>query len=242
MASRLVVPLALLALIAAACSGDDETADTAPPSTPAPTALPTTTPTTTPSTTAPTTTTTTVPATTAPTTPPTTPAPTAPPVTASTLPLPVPDGFTLEEVQVIDRDFREGYDLFLGALGDVDNEDAVQASLAYATGDETENVTSTVELFRTNNRRLERLPSPPESFEILQGPTRLDTGEIGMSLCHVAPYRNVEGAPGAESVLNDGVVTQRISVVLRLEDGVWKRSATYFEGEWPGVVRCQDVS
>lgn len=146
---------------------------------------------------------------------------------------------------MIDLDLREGYRRLFAAFLDVNDEAAVQAALAYTTGDETANVNSLVELFRTNNRRLEPLPTPPESWEFLQGPTRLTNGDIGMSLCHVAPYRTVEGGPGSgadETVLNTGVVTERWSVVLRLEDGIWKRAATYFEGDWQGVVRCQDVS
>lgn len=246
MASRLVIPLALLALVATACSGGGESADTTPPTAIAPTTVDATTTTAATTTTSTTTTsTTTVPAATQPTAPPSTPAPTAPEVTASTRPLPVPDGFTLEEVQVIDRDFREGYRRYVAVLEDVNNEALVQAALEYTTGDETREVMELVEIYRTNNRRLERLPAPLESFEILQGPTTLTNGDVGLTLCHIAPYRNVEapGGPGtAETVLNDTVFTQQISINLRLEDGVWKRSGNFFEGEWPGVVRCQDVS
>ncbi len=245
MASRFVVPLTLLAVTASACSGGGDAADTTPPTSIAPTTVEATTTTAAPTTSTPTTsTTTTVPATTAPTTPPTTPVPTVSGGdTVPTLPLFVPDGFTLEEVQAIDSDFREGLRLLYVALIDVNDEAAVQAALAYTTGDETEFVTSLVDSFRTNNRRLERLPEPPETFERLQGPTRRSDGDVGLSVCHVAPYRTVETAAGeADTVLNEGVVTQRTSVRVRLEDGRWKRSANFFDGQWRGVVRCQDVS
>lgn len=246
MASRLVVPLAVLALTAAACSGGDETADTTP-ATQAPTTSATTAP---PTTSAPVTTTTAAPTTTSPaptappTVPPTTPAPTAPVVTASTLPLPTPDGFTLEEVQAIDRDFREGYGRYYAALADPRDEQLVQAALDYTVGFETEDFGVTIDLFRTNNRRVEQLPAPPVSFEILQGPTRLpNPGEVGLSLCHVAPFVTFDTAPdGTQTFVNDNVVTQLLTIELRLEGGVWKRVGQFLEGQWDGVVRCQDVS
>lgn len=157
----------------------------------------------------------------------------------------MPEGFTLEEVQVIDRDMREGFRLLYAAMLDVSDEAAVQAALGYTTGGETDNVNSLVELFRTNNRRLELIPTPLESFEILQGPTLLANGDVGLQLCHVAPYRTLEKGDAAgtsETVINGGVVTELLSVDLRLENGIWKRSVSFVEGQWQGVVRCQDVS
>ncbi len=246
MATRLVVPLALVALVGSACSGGGDAADTTPPTSITPTTVATTTTTTTAITTSTTitSTTTTVPATTAPTAPPSTPAPTAPEVTASTRPLPVPDGFTLEEVQVIDRDFREGFRRYYEALADPTNDALVQAALDYTIGFETGDFAETINVFRTNNRRVERLPAPPQSFEILQGPTRLQNpDEVRLLLCHVVPFISYDIADnGTRTLLNEGVITQEVSVDLRLDAGVWKRVAQIIEGQWDGVVRCQDMS
>jgi hypothetical protein len=244
--------VALTAIIVAGCSGGDEiatstTTDTPQPVTTPPTAATTTAP---PVTDSPTT-----PAAPAPTSTAATPPTTAPPAPSSTTPLPVAttaplpfgieDGMTGEQVIAIDRDFREGFRLLYAALGDPTNDAAVEAAFTYTTGSDVARTTQLFQILREDNRKLVPSRTVAPSFFIEQGPSPVTGPDlVGLLVCEVAPYALVEigtGPDGTDTPIRTAPVTQRVEMELRLEDGLWKRSAVRVLGEWEGAVRCPEL-
>ena len=163
---------------------------------------------------------------------------TAPPATTQ----PDVDALLAEFRASVEADWREGERLFDLALTDPTDQSALNSAYAYMTDAVLSGRQAFVDRLVERGRRLIASETTPSSLTIVEGPDPVDdlTFEATMVYCFLDSSVVLElQDDGSETVINDDVLTERWSALLRFTGERWQIASLELLEQSDGVVPCE---